>query len=159
MIDGENKLNASDRLLEFTEGIQNYIDGKNLGPPRFNEEHRTPETYTTQRLEALTKDECFNAAYMLYQYADYINSEKCSQENVFSWCEKALNTIISTEIEDMPQFTKHDIKVAHILRANDLAKKISEWKSVAEGRITALGNKEYNVRKKADCLMEKGKRR
>ena len=152
-------MNASERLSEFTQGVQNYIDCKNLGPPKFTAEHVLPEMFSIENLERLTQDECFNSAFMLYQYADYISSEKASQEVVLIWCEKALNTIISTEIEDMPQYTKHDIKVAHILRNNDLAKKIDEWKNVAEGRITMLGSKEYSVRKKADCLIEKGKRK
>ena len=152
-------MNASDRLQEFIQGIQNYIEGKNLGPTKFNKDYRIAETYSTEKLEKLTQDECFNGAFLLYQYADYINSEKASQELVFNWCDKALNTIISTEIEDLPKYTRHEIKVAHILRSNDLAQKISDWKSVAEGRITALGNKEYSVRKKADCLIEKGRRK
>ena len=152
-------MNASDRLQEFIQGIQNYIEGKNLGPTKFNKDYRIAETYSTEKLEKLTQDECFNGAFLLYQYADYINSEKCSQENVFSWCEKALNTIISTETEEMSQYTRHDMKVAHVLRSHDLAKKIDEWKSVAEGRVISLGSKEYSVRKKSDCLMEKGKRK
>jgi hypothetical protein len=156
---GEIKLNASERLKEFTQGIQNYIDCKNLGPPKFTAEHVLPEMYTTENLEKLTQDECFNGAFMLHQYADYISSEKASQEVVIKWCEKALNTIISTETEDMSQYTKYEMKVAHVLKTHDLAKKIDEWKSVAEGRITAIGNKEYSVRKKADCLMEKGKKK
>ena len=159
MKNGEIKLNASERLKEFTQGIQNYIDCKNLGPPKFTAEHVLPEMYTTENLEKLTQDECFNGAFMLHQYADYISSEKASQEVVIKWCEKALNTIISTETEDMSQYTKYEMKVAHVLKTHDLAKKIDEWKSVAEGRITAIGNKEYSVRKKADCLMEKGKKK
>ena len=115
--------------------------------------------YSVENLERLTQDECFNSAFMLYQYADYVGSEKASQEVVVQWCDKNLKTIIATEIEDMPQFTKYDIKVAHILRDNDLAKKIDEWKSVAEARMITLGSKEYSVRKKADCLIEKGKRK
>ena len=156
---GEIKLNASERLKEFTQGIQNYIDCKNLGPPKFTAEYVLPEMYTTDNLERLTQDECFNGAFMLHQYADYISSEKASQEVVFKWCEKNLNTIIATEVVDMPQYTKHEMKAAHVLKNNDLAKKIDEWKSVAEARITALGSKEYSVRKKADGLMEKGKRK
>ena len=152
-------MNASERLNEFTQGIQNYIDCKNLGPPKFTAEYVLPEMYTTDNLERLTQDECFNGAFMLHQYADYISSEKASQEVVFKWCEKALNTIICTETEDMSQYTRHDMKVAHVLRSHDLAKKIDEWKSVAEARVISLGSKEYSVRKKADCLMEKGKRK
>ena len=152
-------MNASERLNEFTQGIQNYINGKFLGPPKFTTEHVLPEMYSVENLERLTQDECFNSAFMLYQYADYVGSEKASQEVVVQWCDKNLKTIIATEIEDMPQFTKYDIKVAHILRDNDLAKKIDEWKSVAEARMITLGSKEYSVRKKADCLIEKGKRK
>jgi hypothetical protein len=152
-------LNASERLKEFTQGIQNYIDCKNLGPPKFTAEYVLPEMFTTENLERLTQDECFNSAFMLYQYADYVNSEKGSQEVVIKWCEKALNTIICTETEDMSQYTRHDMKVAHVLRSHDLAKKIDEWKSVAESRVISLGSKEYSIRKKADCLMEKGKKK
>ena len=152
-------MNASERLNEFTQGIQNYIDCKNLGPPKFTAEHVLPEMFSVENLERLTQDECFNSAFMLYQYADYVSSEKASQEVVIKWCEKALNTIISTEIEDMSQYTKHDMKVAHVLRSHDLAKKIDEWKTIAEARVVSLGSKEYSVRKKADCLMEKGKRK
>ena len=121
-------MNASERLKEFTQGIQNYIDCKNLGPPKFTAEYVLPEMFTTENLERLTQDECFNSAFMLYQYADYVNSEKGSQEVVIKWCEKALNTIICTETEDMSQYTRHDMKVAHVLRSHDLAKKIDEWK-------------------------------
>ena len=152
-------MNASERLQEFTKNIQNYIDCKNLGPPKFTAEHVLPEMYSTENLERLTQDECFNSAFMLHQYADYVSSEKASQEVVIKWCDKALNTIISTETEDMSQYTRHDMKVAHVLRSHDLAKKIDEWKSVAEARVISLGSKEYSVRKKADCLMEKGKRK
>lgn len=159
MKNGEIKLNASERLQEFTKNIQNYIDCKNLGPPKFTAEHVLPEMYSTENLERLTQDECFNSAFMLLQYADYVASEKASQEIVVKWCEKALNTIISTETEEMSQYTRHDMKVAHVLRSHDLAKKIDEWKSVAEGRVISLGSKEYSVRKKSDCLMEKGKRK
>ena len=86
-------MNASDRLQEFIQGIQNYIEGKNLGPTKFNKDYRIAETYSTEKLEKLTQDECFNGAFLLYQYADYINSEKASQEVVFNWCDKALNII------------------------------------------------------------------
>ena len=99
MKNGEIKLNASERLKEFTQGIQNYIDCKNLGPPKFTAEYVLPEMFTTENLERLTQDECFNSAFMLYQYADYVNSEKGSQEVVIKWCEKALNTIICTETD------------------------------------------------------------
>jgi hypothetical protein len=40
-----------------------------------------------------------------------------------------------------------------------VAKKIHEWNSVAEARVASLKSKEHIVRRKADCLIEKGKRK
>jgi hypothetical protein len=67
-------------------------------------------------------------------------------------------TIISQESENFSQYTKHEVKEATVIRENHIASKINEWKNVAEARSESLKNKEQIVRKKADCLMEKGKR-
>ncbi len=57
------------------------------------------------------------------------------------------------------QYAKHDVKVATILRSDDIASKINDWKLTAEGRLESIKNREYNIRRKADILIEKGKRR
>jgi hypothetical protein len=137
-------LTAQERLEHFLIGIDNYINTKNLGPPEFRDEFRLPEQISLKDMNSLTRDECFNYAYMLYQYADHINSEKGKQEIVINWCKGSLMTIISQESENFSQY--------HI------ANKINEWKNVAEARSESLKNKEQIVRRKADCLMEKGKR-
>ena len=59
----------------------------------------------------------------------------------------------------MGDYVKHDTKVATIIRNNEIAGRINEWKLTAEGRLENLKSREYNVRRKADILIEKGKRR
>ena len=111
-------------------------------------------------MDRLTRDDCFNFAYMLYQYADHVASEKATQETVVNWCEGSLNIIISSEIQDMAgEYLKHDIKVANILRSHDLARKIKDWQDVAKARLAKIVSREYNVRRKADILIEKGRRK
>jgi hypothetical protein len=151
-------LNTQERLKNFLAGIDRYIENNNLGPPEFNDEFRIAEKLSTNDLNKLTRDECFNYAFLLYQYADHINSEKSRQEIVSNWCNGSLATIISQESEGFSQYTKHEIKTATVIRENEVAKKIDEWKRVAEARAESLRNKEQIVRKKADCLVEKGKR-
>jgi len=151
-------LTAQERLEHFLIGIDNYINTKNLGPPEFKDEFRFPEQISLKDMDSLTRDECFNYAYMLYQYADHINSEKGKQEIVINWCKGSLMTIISQESENFSQYTKHEVKEATVIRENHIANKINEWKNVAEARSESLKNKEQIVRRKADCLMEKGKR-
>jgi len=154
-------LNAADRLKQFLEGIESYITAKNITPTKFNTDFAIAETLSMEDLEKLTQNECFSYAYQLYQFADHVSHEKAHCENVLRWCNSSLQSIISEAINGgvWDQYAKHDIKVATILRNDDLANKINEWKMTAEGRLESIKSREYNVRRKADILIEKGKRR
>ena len=156
---GENNLNASERLKKFLDDIDHYIESKNFIGPKFNDEFKIAETFDNEVLSCLTQDECFNYAYQLYQYADTVNSELSRNKSIVNWCEDALNKMISGELINMQQIAKHEMKVAAIIRENEVASKINDWKIVAQARVDTLQNKEYNIRRKADCLIEKGKRR
>ena len=57
------------------------------------------------------------------------------------------------------QFMKYETKVDLIKRNNIIAKNINEWLMTAESRLEMLKSREYNVRRKADILIEKGKRK
>lgn len=154
-------MNASERLKDFLDGIDLYISGKNISPTAFNPEFIVAETFSLENLSKLTQDECFNYAYQLYQYADHLSRERAHCENARKWCENSLNSIIAEAFNGglWDQYAKHEIKVATILRNDALANKINEWKLTAEGRLENLQNREYNVRRKADILIEKGKKR
>ena len=158
---GENKLNAADRLKHFLDGIDAYIAAKNVVPTAFKPDFIIPETLSIGDMENLKQDECFNYAYQLYQFADHVSREKAHCENVVRWCGNALQSIISEELNGgvWDQYAKHETKVATILRNDDLAAKINEWKLTAEGRLENIKSREYNVRRKADILIEKGKRK
>jgi len=153
-------LNAADRLKVFLEGIERYITAENLSPTKFNPEFAIAETLTLEQLDRLTQDECFNYAYQLYQYADHIAHERSKCENVVRWCRENSNSIIAHEITEIDvQFMKHETKVDLIKRNNDIARNITEWLITAESRLEPLKSREYNIRRKADILIEKGKRR
>ena len=154
-------MTAADRLKEFLDGIDRYISGKNITPSKFNPEFAIAETLSLENLENLTQDECFGHAYQLMQYVDHVGTERAHCENVIRWCENSLQSIISEQLASgvWDQYAKHETKVATILRNNDLAKKINEWKLTAQGRLENLKSREYNIRRKADILFEKGKRK
>jgi len=154
-------LNAADRLRNFLDGIDSYITAKNITPTAFRSEFAIPETLSLEQLEKLTQDECLNYAYQLYQYADHLSRERAHCENVMRWCENSIQSIVAEELRTgvWDQYAKHEIKVATILRNDEVAHKINDWKLTAEGRLENLKNREYNVRRKADILIEKGKRK
>jgi hypothetical protein len=154
-------LNSQERLEHFLKGIDAYILGSHIIPVKFNLECIIPETFDGVALDRLTQQECFESAYSLMQYADHIGTERAKTQNVIRWCEDSLQKIISQEIEDgeWSKYEKHEVKVGQILRNNHIANKINEWKMTAEGRMEHLQQRDYNVRRKADILMEKGKRK
>jgi hypothetical protein len=82
---------------------------------------------------------------------------KC--RNILLWCDNSINEIVSREIDTQSQYNKYEIKVAAILKENLVAQKIHEWKTVMVSRINILDPKEQNVRRRAECLIEKGKRK
>lgn len=154
-------MNAADRLRHFLDGIDAYINAKNITPTPFNAEFAIAETFTLEQMQKLIQDECFNYAYLLYQYADHVSHERANCENVVKWCDYNLQSIIAEELKNgvWEQYAKHETKVATILRDNGVAFKIHEWKMTAEGRLENVKNREYNIRRKADILIEKGKKR
>lgn len=152
-------MNANERLTKFIDNINDYIESKNFNGPSFNEEFKEAEDFDLSKLNNLSRDECFNYGFMLYQYADFIGAELNKTKSIIAWCEDSLNQIYCNELINMPQYTKHEIKIASIIKENEIAKHINNWKLTAEARVNFLQLKESNLRKKADCLIEKGKRK
>jgi hypothetical protein len=143
------------------DGIDSYINGKNLGATRFSIEFALAEMFDIEALHKLTQSECFDYAYRLYQYADYVGTERSECENTIRWCKHNLQSIIALAVndEEWGNYVKYETKVATILRKDELAAKINDWLMTAEGRLEVIKNREYNIRKKADILTEKGKRK
>ena len=88
---------ANERLKDFLDGINNYLSCKNLLPTAFHPEFAIAETLSLEQLDKLTQSECFSYAYMLYQYADHVSSERAKQDTVVRWCEDNLNKVIAGE--------------------------------------------------------------
>lgn len=158
---GDRNLNAADRLKYFLDGIDSYITAKNVVPTAFNPDFVIAETLSIEGMDKLNQQDCFNYAYQLYQFADHVANERAKQDNVVRWCNNSLQSIIASEVNSgqWGEYTKHETKVATILRNDEIANKINEWKMTAEGRLENLKSREYNVRRKADILFEKGKRK
>lgn len=158
-MNGGDPLNFAESFKEFCNRLQEWYDAKHVLPPKFTQEFQDAENLSLEDLNTLTRDDCFNNAYMLYQLADYINTEKASLTNIVRWCEESLSKIVASHYNDTSQYAKHEIKVAEVINENAVASKIAEWKLVAQGRLEPLSSREQNIRKKAECLMEKGRRK
>lgn len=154
-------MKAAERLKEFLDGIDSYITAKGLTPTAMKAEFAIAETLSMEDMQNLTQEECFGYAYQLMQYVDHVASERAQCENVIRWCKSNLQSLIADALTggEWDQYAKHETKVATILRNDLVANKINEWQLTAEGRLEKIKTREYNIRRKADILFEKGKRK
>jgi hypothetical protein len=147
------------QLIDFLDRIDEYLQNKNLGEKTYSDEYRLPEELELDGVRQLTQDDCFNYAFLLSNYADYVTSERAKQETVVLYCDNSLNKIVAREYTNVNIYGSQDLKVEIICRENDVAQQLLRFKAVAQSRVLFLKNKEYNIRKKIDCLIEKGKRK
>jgi hypothetical protein len=159
-MDGEIKSQgASEQLENFKKLVDDYISLKGVKRVTFSEDFHVANELDLDVIDRLNQQECFNYAYTLYQYANYIQDEANEQKVVLDWCNSKLNYIIANNQDNFPQFTKHEMKIPLMIKENSFACKIDNWKTVVQARLQVLEGKENIIKRKADCLMEKGKRK
>ena len=160
MIIGESRLqNANEQFEAFKNSIDEYIELKGIKQVSFTDDFDIALNLDLDVMDKLTQQECFDYAYTLYQYAGYIQDEISQQQVVVDWCNSRLNYIIATNEDCFPQYTKHEMKIPILIKENSFASKVDQWRLVAESRLKRLDGKDAITRRKADCLMEKGKRK
>ena len=59
---------------------------------------------------------------------------------------------------DFGQYTKHESKKYILAQNNSYATSLEKMREVAESRLQALEGKVFELKRKADILMEKGRR-
>lgn len=154
-------MTAKDRLELFLSRIDDYLTLKNAKAAEITEEAKEADALTHEEMMSLTQDQCFAHSYALYQYCDNVISEMNKQAAVCTWCENALNLMIGRENDEfyMSSFNRIEMKIARLATSNEVVYKVRDWLSTAVTRRDALKSKEFLLKKKADLLMEKGRRK
>jgi hypothetical protein len=155
---GEKELKASDKIAKHIDSINSYMDVGNLKFSSFKEEYLLVSNYSQEELSKLTQEELFNAAYLLYSYASYIQDEINKNKIALSWCHDQIEKMIVANSSEFGQYTKHESKKYILSNSNSYAASIENMREVAEARLQALDGKVFEIKRKADILLEKGKR-
>ena len=155
---GENTLKASEKLSEHLNLINAYIDLGNTKFSSFREEYLLVANLSSDELKKLTQQETFDTAYLLYGYATYIQDEINKNKIALNWCNDQLEKLVVAHNDDFGQYTKHEVKRQIIIKDNNYAASVDRMREVAESRLQALDGKVYELKRKADILLEKAKR-
>jgi hypothetical protein len=155
---GDNTLTASEKLSEHLNLINAYIDLSNTKFSSFREEYLLVANLSSEDLRKLTQQEAFDTSYLLYGYATYIQDEINKNKVALNWCNDQLEKLVVSHNDEFSQYTKHEVKRQIIIKNNTYAASVDRMREVAESRLIALDGKVYELKRKADILLEKGKR-
>lgn len=155
---GDKELKASEKLLSHLNEINDYINSTNTKFIGFKEEFLLVSDLSLDSLKKLTQAELFDAAYILYGYATYIQEEINKNKIALSWCNDQMEKLIVANQNEFGQYTKHESKKYILAKSNSYAASLEHMREVAEARIQSLDGKVFELKRKADILLEKGKR-
>jgi len=158
MMSGEKELKASDKLAEHISSINDYINSSNTKFSSFREEYLMVADLSLDQLRKSSQQELFDAAYLLYGYATYIQDEINKNKVALNWCNDQMEKMIVKNQHEFGQYTKHESKKHILANSNSYAASLENMREIAEARLQSLDGKVFELKRKADILLERGKR-
>jgi hypothetical protein len=155
---GDKESKASEKLAEHLELITQYINTTNAKFSSFREEYLLISDLPAEKLRNLTQQELFDYSYLLYGYVTYLQDEINRNKIALNWCVDQMEKLIVKHNDEFGQYTKHESKKHILSQSNSYAASLENMRQVAESRLCALDGKVYELKRKADILLEKGKR-
>ena len=158
-MNGKELLGAADALAKHIEQINDYLDLSNTVFASFREEFLHSANMGRDKIGMLTQGELFDHAYTIYGYASYIQDEINKNKVVLDWCNDQIEKMVVRNLGSFDQYTKHEVKRQSIINENSYVAKCDQMRQVAESRLQSLEGKVYELKRKGDILLEKGKRK
>ena len=149
---------AKETVENFLEKLDQFTNETNTKFATFREEFLLAADMEMEQVKKLNQEELFDYAYALYGYASYIQDQINRQKVVFNLCNDQLQKMVAKYNDKFSPYTKLEMKTQMIVVDNEYAASIDNYRQVAEARIQELDGKVYELKRKGDILMEKGKR-
>jgi len=160
MSNGEIKLKtANEQLADLRAMIDDFLNASHARfHKKFNEEWTTAADADSGLLSSLSKDETFEFAYLLYAYASHIQDELNMQKIALDWCNDKLDKMVAKNYHQFDTYMKYETKRNTIVINDEYARVVDHYREIALSRVQSLDCKAKDLRRKADILLEKGKR-
>lgn len=139
--------------------IDDFLDASHARfNKEFNDEWTTIANADTQTLKSLTQEECFTWSYVLYSYSTHLQDELNMQKIALNWCSDKLDKMVAKNYDQFNPYTKHEMRRQLLVMNDEFARAVDHYREIAETRIQSLDGKIYELKRKGDILLEKGKR-
>ena len=150
---------ASEQLADLKAMVEDFLSASNA---RFNKKFRDDwhrcANADRETISSLTQAELFDWSYTLYSYSNFLQDELNMQKIALNWCNDKLNKMVAKNHDQFSKYTKYEERRPLIIVNDEYAAAVDHYREIAESRVQALDGKIYELKRKADILLEKGKR-
>lgn len=127
-------------------GLKNYI---------YNPEVDTILGLDSLQLKNLSIGQCGEYAFILSQFALYVQLESNKYKIINDWCDNSINRLLSKEYGNYgDKWTPYEVKKNMFINANDIAKKIIEVRKDYNTKLETWNNIANSIRFMSDKLTE-----
>ncbi len=135
---GENR-SFEDRLKEYQSTLDHYAIKIGVAHIMYSPEANKAMLLTGEELRGMSPEECGETAFILSQYATFVEMEYNKENANLEWAEDKLTDIIAKEGDRYgDKYTKFEIKKARVLSDDSSAKVLGNIITEARGRATKL---------------------
>lgn len=139
--------------------LQNLIDNQNskvgLKNYMYNPEVDTILGLDSLQLKNLSAAQCGEYAFILSQFALYVQLESNRYKVISDWCENSINRLLSKEYGNYgDKWTPYEMKKGMFINVNDVAKKIIDVRKDYNTKLEAWNNVANLIKFMSDKLTE-----
>lgn len=136
---GQNELTVSSSWEKINTAVQQYLDSIGVNKIKYNNEVEQILSYTLDELKKLTPLELEESAYVLAQYALFIQKEFNTHYAKHEWARRNLDNYIGTRAKEYgDKFTKFEEKRGAIIKDSPVAGALDKMIKEASIRVNSL---------------------
>ena len=139
MTNGENKSTAKQKLAKYEEILKEYTEKIGISSVALNTEVISLLSLNSSDMESMAAEDCGIGAYILSQYALYLQQEYNRNKVRRDWADKEINLLLANNYSNYgDQYTKWDAKKNMLIAADQHANALHQIIKHAETRISEL---------------------
>jgi hypothetical protein len=149
-------MNISEQIDKINDILDDYETVNSIVSPKVSHNLEHIENFINmsyKQLQALGAEECAEGAYLLSQYAFFVQREQNKQIAINNWAQSKLNECLSGEIMNMDSFIKYEVKIAEIVKTNNVAAKLMKITVHATSVVDRLNFLSSNIKHMSDMLL------
>lgn len=146
-------------LADLNEWLDTFCDTQHIPDITFHPSYEEAAYMEYEDIMNLTSEECYANAFMVLNYAGFLQKKLDLSRAMHNWCLHALNFLYSKTWNDYDKWLPPDVRKKSIVSENSYAEVVQKNEIRLYGTICMLEEGIKDLRKKATLLQDLGKKR